>query len=121
MGLALAEAAGAALEAPLLPLDLASAVGAGAAGDLLLPGGKGRLLRRGPGGLRDGLREAGNHRLEVCEVPLDRLRNGVGAGEYLPAVAAPGGEVAGDPLQLLDDHPGLHAGPKREGSEAPDR
>src|SRR5512141_2889030 len=98
---ALAEAAGAALEAPFLPLDLAAAVGAGAAGDLLLLGGKGRILRRGPGGLGDGLREAGEHRLEVFEVPLDRLRHGVGAGEDLAAVAAPGGEVAGDPLQLL--------------------
>src|SRR5665647_1696563 len=68
--LALAPAAGAALEAPLLPLDLAAAVGAGAAGDLDLLGGKGRILHRGPGGLGDGLREAGEHRLEIFEVPF---------------------------------------------------
>jgi len=68
------------------------------------------------GSLAGGLREAGEHRLEVFEVPLDRLRHGVGAGEDLPAVAAPGGEVAGDPLQLLDDIPGCT--PDRSAREA---
>ena len=118
--LAFAEAAGAALEAPLLPLDLAAAVGAGAAGDLLLPGGKGRL-RRGPGSLGGGLREcrgtSPRSSRGTTRSPSTRRRRRRGSSRR----CRPTRRWQEIPFSCLMISPGLHAGSQREGGKAPDR
>jgi len=118
---ALGEAAGAALEAPLLPLDLAAAVGQAPRAISSSPAGRDDFFDADGAASTTGFGKPGNIASKFSSTTRFAFRHGVGAGEDLPPVPAPGGEVAGDPLQLLDDHPGLHPGAQREGGEAPDR